>query len=183
VEKTFYIRPRFRRIVEIPVEEIETRLTQALASPKAACRGSVHSGHATLRLPREERHYWSPQLQLSFESSVQGTLIRGLFGPRPQVWTLFVLFYSIIGFAALVVLVLGMSFMTLDKSLAVFWGFPALALLFMSLYLIAWSGQKKSKYQMQTLHDFFETALNGELRTGAGMGKAENTRNTQSRPG
>ena len=153
---TFHVRPRFKYTVHLTAEALEKRLTAALANSGASCTGKVIPGHATLRIPISERQYWSPQLQLSFEEEEDGLLVRGLFGPRPQVWTMFVLFYSIIGFLAFILLVVGMSMMTLGKSLAIFWGVPVLALLFISLYLVAYIGQRKSRHQMIILYRFLE---------------------------
>ncbi len=75
---------------------------------------------------------------------------------------MFVLFYSIIGFAALILLVVGMSYMTLGKGMALFWGFPLLAIIFLSLYLVAYFGQKKSHHQMIKLHRFFEEVIKSD---------------------
>ena len=86
-------------------------------------------------------------------------MIRGLFGPRPQVWTMFVLFYSTIGFAALIVLVFGLSYWSLGKSTLILWWVPVLAALYLTLYLVAYFGQRLGKVQMILLQKFIDKLL------------------------
>lgn len=155
----FHVRPRFRRSSPLSPEQIQERIKNALEETDVPCQGRLIAGHATLFIPKRDQHYWSPQLSLSFEEENSGTLIRGLFGPRPQVWTMFVLFYSTIGFAALIVLVFGLSYWSLGKSISILWWVPVLALLYLSLYLVAYFGQKLGKDQMILLQKFIDKLL------------------------
>ncbi len=159
----FHVRPRFKRIIPHSPGEIEDRISMALKGPDTTCKGNVIPGHATIKIPQEQRHYWSPQLQLSFEETDEGTVLRGLFGPQPHVWTMFVLFYSVIGFAILVLLVLGMSYMSLGKSAQILWGVPVLLAVFLTLYLVAYFGQRRSRHQLHVLNNFILAALNLEV--------------------
>ena len=158
-DESFHVRPRFRMELPYPVDELEERLKNALKEEGCGVKGRVIKGHATLFLPKEQQHYWSPQLGISFEEQEGGTLLRGLYGPRPQVWTMFVLFYSIIGFVALVVAVFGLSFWSLGKSTAILWWVPVLAALFFTLYLVAYYGQQLGKDQMHDLDRFLRRVI------------------------
>ncbi len=158
-EEEFHVRPRFRRESHYTQQEIQEKFAKALKAQECPCRGRVIEGHATLFVPSEEQHYWSPQLSLSFEEEDRGTLIRGLFSPRPQVWTMFVAFYSAIGFAALIILVFGLSYWSLGKSASILWWVPVLALLYLSLYLVAYFGQRLGKDQMKMIQKFVDTVL------------------------
>ena len=158
-DEEFHVRPRFRRESQVPMEEIQRRFTEALKDPECPCRGRVIQGHATIFVPKEDQHYWSPQLSLSFEENDEETLIRGLFSPRPQVWTMFVAFYSAIGFAALIILVFGLSYWSLGKSAAILWWVPVLALLYLSLYLVAYFGQRLGRDQMKMIQKFTDSLI------------------------
>jgi hypothetical protein len=158
-EPEFHVRPRFRRESSYSADEIQQRFSRALEDTACPCLGRVIEGHATLFVPKEDRHYWSPQLSLSFEGNETGTLIRGLFSPRPQVWTMFVAFYSIIGFAALIILVFGLSYWSLGKSAAILWWVPVLAALYLSLYLVAYFGQRLGRDQMKMIQKFVDNVL------------------------
>ena len=157
------VRPRFKVSCDESVENIVTKIRIALDAEHAPCYGNVHSSSTTLYIPLEDQHYWSPQLSLSFEVVDGKTIIRGLYGPRPVVWTMFVFFYTIIGLAILFILVFGYSYVSLGKSGAILWLIPLLVILFLSLYLVAYFGQKLGKKQMVILHDFLVKCLGIEI--------------------
>jgi hypothetical protein len=158
-DESFHVRPRFRLELQMPVQELEDRLKNSLAQEDAPVKGRVIKGHATFYIPISQQHYWSPQLGISFEDNNGGTLIRGLYGPRPQVWTMFVLFYSVIGFAALVISVFGLSYWSLGKPVAFMWWVPVLGAIFLSLYLVAYYGQRLGREQMKTLDRFLKSVV------------------------
>ena len=118
----------------------------------------------TITLPEDQRHYWSPQLSLSFEEEQDTTIVRGLFGPRPTVWGLFVFFYSVIGIGILIIATIGLSKLSLDKPADILWWVPVLTLIFLSLYLVSFFGQKVGRKQMITLYRFFEEATGLSLK-------------------
>lgn len=151
----FRIRPRFKVYKDIKSSALEKLLQNELDSNND-CEGHILPGHVTIHLPAYEQHFWSPQLNISFEDTEEGTIIRGLYGPRPQVWTLFVLFYSIIGFGILFIGFYGLTLLSLDKPAGILWLVPVLVLVFLSLYLVAYSGQKASREQMHKLYSYFK---------------------------
>lgn len=152
------IRPRIR---------VESELSPALLAEKVKnnlrdqqkIEGKVLPNFITVYPIKEDQHYWSPQLTLTIEETEAGSLIRGLYGPQPSVWTMFIFFYSFIGFATMIVALTGLSFWSLDKDASILWWVPALILLFFSLYLVAYLGQKFGQKQMIYLHHFMEECL------------------------
>ena len=158
----YRIRPRFQVISPDTTDDIEERIRVGLGAEGVPCVGKVYSGYVSLQLPLEEQHYWSPRLTVTLEELEEGSLVRGLYGPRPAVWTMFVFFYSLIGFALVIVSIIGMANLSLDKSGAVLWLVPVLIIAFLSLYLVAYFGQQKGHDEMVVLHTFLEetTGLN-----------------------
>lgn len=159
----YQVRPRFQVASGDPPEVVEEKIRQGLAADDAPCQGKVHSGYVSLYLPLEEQHYWSPRLTVMVEQYETGTLMRGLYGPRPAVWTMFVFFYAVIGFAIVVISIIGFANMSLEKSGAVLWLVPVLVIAFMSLYLVAYLGQRKGHDEMVTLHTFLEKSTGLEI--------------------
>lgn len=159
----YRVRPRFNVEVDLSVAIIEDKLRAGLAVENANCKGRVRHGYATLVLPEVDQHYWSPQLSLTLEAMDNGSLIRGLYGPRPAVWTMFVFFYSLIGIAILFILIFGTSRMSVNESGSILWFIPVLILIFLSLYLVAYFGQKVGHDQMEILHRFLEDSLGVEI--------------------
>jgi hypothetical protein len=150
----YKVRPRFKLETNYTVEALKKKLHDGLQHDDATCIGIVNPGYVTLYIPHKDQHYWSPQLNLTFEETEKGCVLRGLYSPRPAVWTMFVFFYAIIGLAVLFIGVLGLSYLMLDKPAAILWLVPALILIFLSLYLVAHFGQKLGEKQMIILHDF-----------------------------
>lgn len=159
----YRVRPRFKVETAYSVEEIVNQIKSSLKKEDSPIRGQVHVSNTTLFLPQEEQHYWSPQLSLSFEETEAGCVVRGLYGPRPVVWTMFVFFYSIIGVAILFISVVGYSYLSLGKSGSILWFVPVLLIVFLSLYLVAHFGQKLGHHQMVTLHKFMEECIGSTI--------------------
>lgn len=50
--------------------------------------------HVFIRLPKQDQHFWSPQLHLEIlDNQGRGSILKGLFGPNPTVWTMFMFFH------------------------------------------------------------------------------------------
>ena len=152
----YRVRPRFKMETNYPIDHWEDKIKSGLLKEDATCNGKVSPGFVTLSLPIEEQHYWSPQLTVSIEETENGSILRGLYAPRPTVWTMFVFFYSIIGFTIMAIGVIGLSNLSLNKPGSILWYIPGLVLIFISLYLVAFFGQRMARNQMITLHQFLE---------------------------
>ncbi len=152
----YRVRPRFEVETELSADVLTEKIAAGLAQPNAPCKGRADQGYISLYLPQEDQHYWSPRLSITLEDTEKGTLLRGMYGPRPAVWTMFIFFYALIGFAIVVVAIIGLSNLSLDKSAGILWLVPLLVLAFLSLYLVAYFGQKMGHSQMVILHQFVE---------------------------
>ncbi|HFC00501.1 MAG TPA: hypothetical protein ENJ53_06820 [Phaeodactylibacter sp.] len=155
----YRVRPRFKIKTTYTKEEIVEKMDTALNKEDAPCKGWVNiAGYGKLYMPQEEQHYWSPELSFSFSEmdEEKGCTLSGLYGPRPAVWTMFVFFYFAIGFAAVAISIIGLSNLSLNKSGSVLWLVPILILTFLTLYLVAYMGQRLGHQQMVTLHQFLE---------------------------
>lgn len=155
--QAFQVRPRFTLDSLLSPEEFRNRLSDGLAREDARCVGKVKRDFASFAPLPEIIHYWSPHLSISYEANTDGsTNIRGLYGPSPHVWTMFVFFYAIIGFATVIITVIGLANMSIDNSGMILWLLPVLILAFMSLYIVSYTGQRKGHDQVEDLHRFIE---------------------------
>jgi hypothetical protein len=161
---SFRIRPRFERMVYYEPRRVEEMFRERLSRPGSPCVGSVIEGHITLRIPEEEQHYWSPQLNLSLEETEEGTQINGIYGPAPSVWSAFFYGYAAIGILALFLSIWACALWMLKKDVSVAWGLPVLGGLALVLYLVAQGGQKVGAEQTFTLHHFFEDTVGERAR-------------------
>jgi hypothetical protein len=157
------VRPRIKFETERSAEDITKTIQLRLKSGVCVCNGQVTKNFATIYPPKEEQHYWSPQLTVTLEEQNGKTLVRGLYGPRPAVWTMFVFFYSLIGFLTMIVTMVWLSYRTIGHETWIVWLIPALVLLFLSLYLVAYFGQRFGHKQMTSIHRFFEDCVDQEI--------------------
>ncbi|HLV69294.1 MAG TPA: hypothetical protein VKY34_01215 [Xanthomarina sp.] len=117
--------------------------------------------HVFLKLPKNKQHFWSPQLHLEIdEIDENSSTIRGLFGPNPTVWTMFMFFHFIvaglfIGFGvwAYTNWALKTSY-ALQISLIFF-----MVLIWIALYVIGQMGKKAGMEEMHLLHGFMRDTL------------------------
>ena len=157
----FQIRPRFEVASEYSVTELQDIMKRAMKSGEAPCDGKVRYGYVSLYPKEEDHHYWSPHLSVTIEEhpDQEGSLLRGLYGPSPAVWTMFVFVYGIIALSIVITLVIGFANMSIDESGAILWAVPLLVLAFASMYLVSSIGQKKGHDQIEDIHHYFESCI------------------------
>ncbi|WP_417873298.1 GTP-binding protein [Xanthomarina gelatinilytica] len=117
--------------------------------------------HVFLKLPKNKQHFWSPQLHLEIDEIDENSCtIRGLFGPNPTVWTMFMFFHFIvaglfIGFGvwAYTNWALKTSY-ALQISLMFF-----MVIIWIALYVIGQMGKKAGMEEMHLLHGFMRDTL------------------------
>ena len=119
--------------------------------------GKIVDHHIIIDVRREATHFWSPQLHVEVEENQQKTtVIKGLFGPKPNVWSLFMFAHFGVGLAFLIFLVLCYTRWSLNQD----YTFAILMCITMPiawfvLYLLGRIGRKKGRAQMNELHEFF----------------------------
>ncbi len=161
-KKEFQIRPRFTLSSKASVETICSRYKTILLTKQAPFLGKVRHGYISIVPSIEHQHYWSPHLSVTIEQDEENpeiTLLKGLYGPSPSVWTMFVFFYAIIALATVIIAVIGMANMTIGESSSILWALPFLVIIFLSLYLTSYFGQRKGHDQIKNIDDFFMTIL------------------------
>ncbi len=161
---SFRVRPRFVQRVPLSPAEIEERLAAKIAERCRDCELKRFPGYLTLRIPEAEQHFWSPQLTLSLDpDEKEGTTISGIYGPRTNVWSMFLYGYLIVGTLSTFTGIFGIAQWVVGIKpwgLALFALFMALAL---ALYLLAQFGQKLGARQTYTLHLAYESAIGASV--------------------
>ncbi len=154
-----HLRPRFSFHVpyskEILLQKIQTKLNEE----NAPCKGKIVQHHVVLDIHVEDRHYWSPQLHLEVEEDEKGSLVRGIIGPRPAVWTLFLFIYAVIGIIGLMTSLYGLSKWSLGEFSFALFGLPIAFILMSSAYLTSKYGEKLGHEQVEILKGFLRGAL------------------------
>ena len=151
------LRPRFRIEVNNPENEVVDIVKNKLKYDNPhQFDSTIIKDHLILRIKKDKRHYWSPQMDISLQAKEEGgTIIRCLMAPEPNVWTMFMFFYAATGFGAFVGLMMGMSQWTLQRDMWGFYIFIAGLILGLIVYAIAQFGKGISKGDMTILREFF----------------------------
>jgi len=50
--------------------------------------GNIFGDHVFLKILTEQRHYWSPEMDITFEKEEKGTYVREVIGPNSNIYTL-----------------------------------------------------------------------------------------------
>jgi hypothetical protein len=156
--KAIVVRPRFLISTKESIESLELKLKDELKKQNYPCYGSVAYGYAVIKISKKMQHFWSPQLGITMEQEGDETIVRGLYGPKPSVWTMLMFFYSILGFCALILSMVGFTRMSLDKPAEILWWVPVCLLVILVIYFASVNGKRIGKEQLYILHHFFQSA-------------------------
>lgn len=138
------------------------RLSTMLKNPPKELRGNIIDNHIILDIADEEFHYWSPQLNFRVEQDEldpNQSVVSGLIGPRPAVWTLFMFIYFLIGIIGFVISTFGVSKMMLGEYSNLILAFPIAILFMLTAYRVGKYGEKLAEDQIEILKQFVREAL------------------------
>ena len=153
---SFRIRPRFKHRIEGTKPEIELRIKEALTQQVGQFAYDQLPDHIHIKIRPEDRHVWSPQLDLSFEQDENEVIVRGLYGPNPTTWAFFFFSYVALGILSLFIGMWGLSLYSLDQDAQILYLIPIFAAIALVLYIISQTGQKLGAQQMFDIHHFYE---------------------------
>ena len=155
------MRPRFEMVVPEPPAQTLQRLHDVLRRADGPCTGSILGRHVRLRIREEHRHFWTPQLDVEVEAREDGSLVRGLFGPHPDIWTFFIATYAVMTFCGITGLIFGLVQWSLGWTPWALWSVPIAVLMIGSVYGVALIGQRLGHDQMVQLRAFLNQSITG----------------------
>lgn len=161
---SFRVRPKFKITADKKVDEVVKSLNHQLNETTLPVEGKVFNTHGLLRIIPAQQHYWSPQLNISFEENDdQKTVIRGMYGPHPSVWAIFLMGYVLLGLAIFFITMIGLVRLNLKLDASILWIVPFLIGGIAILWLMAQTGQKVGVEQTFMIHHFFEEAIDEQI--------------------
>ena len=153
------LRPRVRIVTKNSPQVVLEQINEKLTDQKLNLQGQVVQEHAFIRIPEEKQHYWSPELHVWAREQDGETIIYGVMGPQPKIWTMFMFFYT----AVLTLTFFGSSYgiiqQILDMDAPFLWSIPLGILGVLLVYGAAQYGQYRGKEQMQELRKFLDEAV------------------------
>ncbi len=155
------LKPRFKEEREESIDEIITKFKDEFATGTCEYCSKIIDHHIVIDIPKNKDHFWSPQLHIEVEKNEENrTIVKGLFGPKPQVWTLFMFIHFAVAVAFIVFLVMAYTQWNLKKD----YSFSltmciALPICWVVLYFLGQLGKKKGYQQMIELDNFLTKVL------------------------
>jgi hypothetical protein len=163
--KGLKLRPRTKYISNLSVSQVMDSFLNKLKKPSEDIYGSILEHHVYLKINKNKQHYWSPELHITVEENKKGSLIRGVAGPNPKIWTMFMFFYSTIIVLFILGGSLGLSQWSLGINAPWLWSIPASAIAWLVILGAAKYGQHKGNDQLILLNTYmYEAIAEGEER-------------------
>lgn len=159
---SFRVRPKFVMYSDKSIEDIIQTIKPKLKDNQYDVIGTAMQDHITLQISKKVRHYWSPQLSILMEENADNTnktKLTGVYGPMPNVWTIFALSYLAIFTLVTFIAIIGFSQRALGQDAPVLYALPFLIGTALALYLISQFGQKLGANHTYALHFFLQEAL------------------------
>jgi len=153
------LRPRYTYNSKDPKSVILKQIGDRLKENTFSLEGQVIQEHAFIRIPEKDQEYWSPELHIWVREEENETVVYGIMGPKPKIWTMFMFFYT----AVLTLWFFGSSYgiiqLWLGMEAPFLWSIPAGFIGLALVYGISQYGQHKSRAQMEKLKLFMDEAM------------------------
>ncbi|MDY7394867.1 GTP-binding protein [Aureibaculum sp. 2210JD6-5] len=156
------LKPRFREELSESKTTILKKFATVFAKKEHKFRTKLVDNHIVIDVPTEEDHFWSPQLQIEIVEEENKTILKGLFGPKPQVWTMFMFFHFAVAVAFVVFLVMAYTKYSLKQEYQfAMYMCIAMPIIWIIFYVFGQLGKKKGYNQMVELDVFVKGIING----------------------
>lgn len=156
-----YLRPRFKMNFEESQQNLIGKFKDISKNKTSKFDIVISDGHVIIDISAEENHFWSPQLNLEIEEIEENrSIVKGLFGPKPQVWTFFMFIHFVMAVAFIGFSITTYVQWTLNGDYkATLIVTLALPILWIIMYFMGRIGKKKGHKQMDELHEFMMETL------------------------
>ena len=156
-----YLRPRFKMNFEESHQNLIEKFKYISKNKTSKFGILISDGHVIIDIPMEENYFWSPQLNIEIERIEENrSLVKGLFGPKPQVWTLFMFIHFAMAVAFVGFSIAAYVQWTLNGDYkAALIVTLVLPILWIVMYFLGRIGKKTGHKQMDELHEFMMETL------------------------
>ncbi|MCA9572416.1 MAG: hypothetical protein KC656_31470, partial [Myxococcales bacterium] len=135
-------RPRLEILVPASLDDVRCAFEARIRHPACSCEGKFARNHLHVEVASARRHLWSPTLDVTLRETDEGTVLRGRFGPHPNLWTLYVFLYAAAGFVAVVGVSVAMAQLAIGDPLTGLWGLAGASALSLAVWGTAQVGAR-----------------------------------------
>lgn len=156
-----HLRPRFKMELEESQQKLIAKFQGNVKNADCSYCVKVIDGHIVIDIPPEENHFWSPQLHIEIEKIEENSsIVKGLFGPKPQVWIFFMFIHFAMAVAFIGFSIIAYVKYTLKSDYKIALTLTvALPILWIMMYFLGRIGKRKGRKQMEELHGFMMKTL------------------------
>ena len=161
IEKQIQLRPRFEKVVPKSVIAITDTVQSLKNSFKPDYIINNMDEHIWIYIGKENKKIYSPHLHLELEELDNGdTKIKGLFGPEPGLWTMFMFLHFVVAGIFIIFGVFAYSNWSLGQPFGIHLAIMILMIIaWFSLYFTARNNRKKGMPQAYELEKVMEEML------------------------
>lgn len=151
------LRIRFQEILDASVEELLDKFKQTKLQNNQEFVIKIVDQHLWLDMHKSERFLYSPHLHLELEKiSNHQTNIRGLFGPQPALWTMFMFGHFVVGGIFIIAAVIAYSNWSMNVAIGNWgWVMLVMVLAWVFLYFFARMNRIAGMTQARRLYQFY----------------------------
>lgn len=154
------LKPRFKFKFKESEQHILDSFKEKLSEDTCIYTGKVVDHHVIIDVPAEQEHFWSPQLHVEIEKEGDFTIVKGILGPKPKIWTFFMFLHFIVAIAFFVFFVIFYARWSLDQDYEITMMMCLLMpVVWVALYFFGQLGKKFGYKQMVGLHELLEQAV------------------------
>ncbi len=150
------LRPKFEIVCTRSQDEVVDLFREGLSRPDTTISGRIAGEYLQLTIPEDERHFWTPSMDIRVEEHDEGSLIRGRIGPQPTVWQMFTGLHLLVAFFGIGGMMYGISQGMTGESPWALWAIPAALIIHAFIAGAAFIGQglgADETYQLRTFMD------------------------------
>ena len=155
------MRPRFAMRVDLEGDAVMAAFESRKERGDLPFVVHLYERQVEIGIRSDERHAWSPFLNLLVETAENGTTLNGKYGPAVNLWTLFLAGYAVATIVGGVGLVLGYSQSMLDQEPTGYGLAVAAAMMLVVVHVAGRIGRWFAHPQMLQIHEHIE-AMFGE---------------------
>lgn len=141
------------------------RIEKILKQTPPHIKGYIVDDHVIIDIVGKDMHYWSPQLNFRVEEdefNPAQTIISGLIGPKPAVWTMFMFVYFAIGILGFFISCFGVPKVMSGEFSPLILALPIAIILMLTAYQAGKYGERLGADQIEMLKNIVREAISIE---------------------
>ena len=154
------LRPRFKKALN-KNNEVVLKAFEATKKEQSEFIVTRLDNHVFIKFPKKQQQFWTPQLHLEIDDiNNETSMLHGLFGPNPTIWTLFMFLHFIVACLFIGFGIWAYTNWKLDNNFILQISIMILmVIIWFALYFAGSIGKASSKGDMHKLNDFMNQVL------------------------